>query len=268
MSKTSDRKGRAGRIVSDLWLIAVLAFLYLPIVMVVAFSFNQSKNGVLWTGFTTDWYRTLFESRAIADALSSSLVVALFSCALSAVLGTLGAVGLARARFKGKGVLQNIAVLPIMLPEVAIGLAFMTFFSLLRIPFGRLTLIIAHTTFCIPYVLLNVQARLKGLDPALEEAARDLGASPRKAFFTVTLPLILPAVFSGVLLAFAMSLDDMVISFFVTGPETTTLPVYIFGKLKTNVPPSINALCSLMLGATLAIVALSRLVRRSAEKDR
>ena len=268
MIKAKNRKKRAGRIVSDLWLILVLAFLYLPIVMVVAFSFNQSKNGVLWTGFTTDWYRTLFENRAIADALVSSLTVALVSCALSAVLGTLGAVGLAKARFRGKGVLQNIAVLPIMLPEVVIGLAFMTFFSLLGITFGRVTLIIAHTTFCIPYVLLNVQARLQGLDPALEEASRDLGASPRKAFFTVTLPLILPAVLSGVLLAFAMSLDDMVISFFVTGPETTTLPVYIFGKLKTNVPPSINALCSLMLGVTLAVVALSRLLRRRTEKDR
>lgn len=268
MLKATNRRGRAGRIVSDLWLIIVLAFLYLPIVMVVAFSFNKSKNGVLWTGFTTDWYRALFENRAIADALVSSLTVALVSCALSAMLGTLGAVGLAKARFKGKGALQNVAVLPIMLPEVAVGLAFMTFFSLLGVPFGRLTLILAHTTFCIPYVLLNVQARLQGLDPALEEAARDLGASPRRAFFTVTLPLILPAVLSGVLLAFAMSLDDMVISFFVTGPETTTLPVYIFGKLKTNVPPSINALCSLMLGATLAVVALSRLVRRGAEKDR
>ena len=258
--RANNRGGRAGRAVSDLWLILVLAFLYLPIVMVVAFSFNQSKNGVLWTGFTTEWYRALFENRAIAEAL--------VSCALSAVLGTLGAVGLARARFKGRGALQNVAVLPIMLPEVAVGLAFMTFFSLLGVPFGRLTLILAHTTFCIPYVLLNVQARLQGLDPALEEAARDLGASPQRAFFTVTLPLILPAVLSGVLLAFAMSLDDMVISFFITGPETTTLPVYIFGKLKTNVPPSINALCSLMLGATLAVVALSRLVRRGAEKDR
>lgn len=268
MNRTAKRKGRAARIAGDVWLIVVLAFLYLPIAMVVIFSFNRSKNGVLWTGFTTDWYRALFENRAIADALASSLTVALISCALSAVLGTLGAVGLARARFKGRGALQNVTVLPIMLPEVAVGLAFMTFFSLLRIPFGRLTLIIAHTTFCVPYVLLNVQARLQGLDPSLEEAARDLGASPRKAFFTITLPLILPAVLSGVLLAFAMSLDDMVISFFVTGPETTTLPVYIFGKLKTNVPPSINALCSLMLGATLVIVALSRLLRRSAEKDR
>ena len=148
--RANNRGGRAGRAVSDLWLILVLAFLYLPIVMVVAFSFNQSKNGVLWTGFTTEWYRALFENRAIAEALVSSLTVALVSCALSAVLGTLGAVGLAKARFKGKGALQNVAVLPIMLPEVAVGLAFMTFFSLLGVPFGRLTLILAHTTFCIP----------------------------------------------------------------------------------------------------------------------
>lgn len=253
---------RAGKAFSDVWLILVLAFLYLPIAMVVLFSFNQSKNGVLWTGFTTDWYRTLFENRAIIEALTNSLSVACLSCALSAVLGTLGAVGLARARFKGKGLIHNVAILPIMLPEIAVGLAFMTFFSLLGMPFGRLTLLIAHTTFCVPYVLLNVQARLQGLDPALEEAARDLGASPAGAFFTVTLPLILPAVLSGMLLAFAMSLDDMVISFFVTGPETTTLPVYIFGKLKTSVPPSINALCTIMLGVTLLAVSIARLLRR------
>lgn len=253
---------RAGKVISDVWLILVLAFLYLPIAMVVLFSFNQSKNGVLWTGFTTDWYRTLFENRAIMEALLNSLSVAALSCALSAVLGTLGAVGLARARFRGRTLVRNVAILPIMLPEIAVGLAFMTFFSLLGIPFGRLTLIIAHTTFCVPYVLLNVQARLQGLDPSLEEAARDLGASPAGAFFTVTLPLILPAVLSGVLLAFAMSLDDMVISFFVTGPETTTLPVYIFGKLKTSVPPSINALCTIMLGVTLLAVSGARLLRR------
>lgn len=253
---------RAGKAFSDVWLILVLAFLYLPIAMVVLFSFNQSKNGVLWTGFTTDWYRTLFENRAIIEALTNSLSVACLSCALSAVLGTLGVVGLARARFKGKGLIHNVAILPIMLPEIAVGLAFMTFFSLLGMPFGRLTLLIAHTTFCVPYVLLNVQARLQGLDPALEEAARDLGASPAGAFFTVTLPLILPAVLSGMLLAFAMSLDDMVISFFVTGPETTTLPVYIFGKLKTSVPPSINALCTIMLGVTLLAVSIARLLRR------
>lgn len=253
---------RAGKVISDVWLILVLAFLYLPIAMVVLFSFNQSKNGVLWTGFTTDWYRTLFANRAIMEALLNSLSVAALSCALSAVLGTLGAVGLARARFRGRTLVRNVAILPIMLPEIAVGLAFMTFFSLLGIPFGRLTLIIAHTTFCVPYVLLNVQARLQGLDPSLEEAARDLGASPAGAFFTVTLPLILPAVLSGVLLAFAMSLDDMVISFFVTGPETTTLPVYIFGKLKTSVPPSINALCTIMLGVTLLAVSGARLLRR------
>lgn len=253
---------RPGKIFSDLWLILTLAFLYLPIAMVVLFSFNQSKNGVLWTGFTTDWYKTLFENRAIIDALLNSLTIAAISCALSAVLGTLGAVGLARARFRGRSLVRSIAVLPIMLPEIAVGLAFMTFFSLAGIPAGRLALVIAHTTFCVPYVLLNVQARLQGLDPALEEAARDLGASPVRAFFTVTLPLILPAVFSGMLLAFAMSLDDMVISFFVTGPESTTLPVYIFGKLKTNVPPSINALCTIMLGATLLIVSAARLLRR------
>ena len=229
--RANNRGGRAGRAVSDLWLILVLAFLYLPIVMVVAFSFNQSKNGVLWTGFTTEWYRALFENRAIAEALVSSLTVALVSCALSAVLGTLGAVGLARARFKGRGALQNVAVLPIMLPEVAVGLAFMTFFSLLGVPFGRLTLIIAHTTFCIPYVLLNVQARLQGLDPALEEAARDLGAGPLRSFLSVVLPETLPGVMSGLVMTFVPSTGMFFISDLLGGGTNMLLGNLINNQL-------------------------------------
>lgn len=233
--------------------------------MVVAFSFNQSDNGVLWTGFTTEWYGKLFENRVIMESFRNSLVVAGWSCLIAVVLGTLGAVALSRIHMRANGAVESVGTLPIMIPEIVLGMGFMTYFSLLKLPFGMTSLILAHSAFCVPYVLINVKSRLVGLDPAYEEAARDLGAGPVTAFFTVMVPLILPAIASGALLAFAMSLDDVVISFYVTGPEVKTFPVYVFSKLKTDVPPSINAMSTLMLGVTFVAVALSQLLRRRSE---
>lgn len=253
---------RVMNLLSRAYLFVVLVFLYLPIGVVVAFSFNQSKNGVLWTGFTTGWYRELFQTRIILESFRNSLIVAAISCLISAVLGTMGAFGLSRSRLKGKGLIESVSTLPIMLPEIVLGLAYMIFFSLARVPFGMPTLILAHSAFCVPYVLVNVRSRLAGMDPAFEEAARDLGAGPVRAFLTVTLPLILPAIGSGALLSFAMSLDDMVISFFVTGPETVTFPVYVFGKLKTSVPPTVNAMCTLTLCVTFLAVGLAQALKR------
>jgi len=249
------------------YLALMLLVLYLPTFVVIAYSFNQSKNGVLFTGFTTEWYAKLFQTRAIMDSFRVSLLVALASCTLSAVIGTLGALGLSRSRLKASALIESVNMLPVMLPEIVLGMACMAMFSGLGMSFGYLTLILAHTAFCVPYILLQVRTRLIGLDPSLMEAARDLGASPTRAFLTVTLPLIAPAILSGVLLAFAMSLDDMVISFFVSGPETTTFPVYVFGKLKTDVPPSINAMCTLTLLVSLAAVVLSMKLRAPRRKD-
>lgn len=252
---------RLARWLPNLYLFLVLLILYVPVLVVVAFSFNQSENGVLWTGFTTEWYGKLMNNRQILNSFRNSLVVALWSCLIAAVVGTLGAVGLARSRFRSSALLESVNALPIMLPEIVLGMAFLAFFSMIGLPFGMVTLILAHATFCIPYVLIIVKSRLAGLDPAYEEAARDLGANAAQAFFTIVMPLVMPAVASGVLLAFAMSLDDMIISFFVTGPESTTFPVYVFGKLKTDVPPSINAMCTLVLGTTFLAVALSGWLR-------
>lgn len=153
-----------------------------------------------------------------------------------------------------------------MVPEIILGMAYLAFFSFLRLPFGMLTLVLAHTTFCVPYIFINVKARLAGLDPAIGEAARDLGASAPRAFFDITLPLIAPSILSGALLAFAMSMDDVVISFFATGAQTSTLPLQIYSMLKMGVTPEINALCTLMLGAVFLIVAVGRLV--SARRQR
>ena len=202
------------------------------------------------------------------EALGNSLVLGLLSCGLAAVIGTLGAIGMARAHFKSQGMMEYLSTIPIMVPEIILAMVFMAFFSLLGLPFGMVTLVIGHTAFCIPYVFLMVKARLVGIDPSLEEAGRDLGASPARVFFDITLPLILPAVASGSILAFAMSFDDVVISLFVNGPTLSTLPIKIYTQLKTGVTPEINALCTVILAAVvLVMTAYFCLTGKQGEKE-
>ena len=244
---------------SKLFVILVMLFNYLPIIVVVVYSFNASKYGN-WEGFSLAWYEELFRDRQIMRSLKNSLVLAFSSCALSILIGTAGAVGMAKSHFKTKNLLENVSMIPMMLPEIILGMAYLAFFSLLKVDFGMMTLIIAHTTFCIPYVFINVQSRLVGLDPAYVEAARDLGASQTRAFYDVTLPLIAPAITSGALLAFAMSMDDVVISFFVTGTTSNTLPLQVYSMLKLGVTPEVNALCTLMLLAVFGVIGLYYLI--------
>ena len=242
---------------SSLYLCAVLLLMYLPVVMVVIYSFNASKSDVQWAGFTLGWYQKMIHNESLMDALRNSLVLGVSSCAISAVIGTVGAVGLAQSDFKTKGLLENVAMLPIMIPEIILGMVFLAFFSFLGLPFGMITLIIAHTAFCIPYIFIVVKGRLAGIDRSIGEAARDLGASEMRMFFDITLPLIAPAILSGSLLAFAMSLDDVVISFFVTGAQTNTLPIKIYSNIKLGVSPEINSLCTVMLALTFLLILLS-----------
>ena len=244
---------------SKLFVILVMLFNYLPIIVVVVYSFNASKYGN-WEGFSLAWYEELFRDRQIMRSLKNSLVLAFSSCALSILIGTAGAVGMAKSHFKTKNLLENVSMIPMMLPEIILGMAYLAFFSLLNVDFGMMTLIIAHTTFCIPYIFINVQSRLVGLDPAYVEAARDLGASQTRAFYDVTLPLIAPAITSGALLAFAMSMDDVVISFFVTGTTSNTLPLQVYSMLKLGVTPEVNAQCTLMLLAVFGVIGLYYLI--------
>ncbi len=245
---------------SQLYIWLVLFVMYLPMIVVVIYSFNSSRYSN-WEGFSWTWYERLFSDRDIMQTLKNSLVLAFFSCSLAILLGTMGAVGMARSRFRTQGLLENVSLMPMMLPEIILGMAYMALFSLSNIPFSMLTLIIAHTTFCIPYVYVNVQSRLVGLDPAYVEAARDLGATQSRAFYDITLPLIAPAVLNGALLAFAMSMDDVVISFFVAGTRSQTLPIQVYSMLKSGVTPEINALCTLMLLAVFMAIALFSLFR-------
>ena len=248
------------------YLLVVLAVMYLPILLVVIYSFNESKLSSVWGGFSLTWYETLFRDTAIFEALRNSLVLALLTCLCAAVIGTLGAVGMQRLQSRTKGPVEYLSTLPIMIPEIILGMVFMVFFALLGLPFGMTTLVIAHTAFCIPYIFMLVKARLVGMDKSLAEAARDLGAGEVRVFFEITLPLIFPAILSGMLLSFAMSMDDVIISMFVTGVDVNTLPIKIYSQIKFGVTPEINALCTLMLLVTVLIVVLSDRIGRAGQR--
>ncbi len=252
---------------SRLYLALVLLINYLPIAVVVVFSFNNAKLPVAWKGFSWRWYEALLRDAAMMEALRNSLILGLASSLTAAVVGTLGAIGMARVHFKTKGMMEYLSTVPIMLPEIILGMVFMAFFSLIRLPFGWPTLIVAHTSFCIPYVFLMVKARLVGVDKSIEEAARDLGASPVRTFFDITMPMILPAVLSGCILSFAMSFDDVVISIFVNGPTLSTLPIKVYTQLRTGVTPEINALCTIILVFVILIQLVSSALRRKSVLD-
>ena len=221
------KRRRKRKLFSPIYLTLVLIILYLPILMVIIYSFNSGRTIGAWQGFTTSWYTRLFGNALMADALKNSLILAVLSSALAGIIGTLGAIGLTRSHFRGAGLVETVATLPMMIPELVLGMAYLALFTAVGVKLGMGALILTHTTFCIPYVFINVKSRLIGMDPALEEAARDLGASPMRVLRDITLPLIMPSVVSGMMLSAAMSLDDVVISFFVTSAETTTLPLKV-----------------------------------------
>ena len=246
-----------------LYLALVLILMYLPIAVVVLYSFNAntSRYPNEFTGFSLQFYQALFmDTKGLLGALKTSLILAVCSCGISMVIGTLGAVGMAKRKFRGQGSFETLAMLPIMVPEIILGMAFLAVFTAVGLKFGMGTLILAHVTFCTPYIFIIVKGRLAGMDPSLEEASRDLGASPARTFLEITLPLIMPGVLSGVMLAFAMSLDDFVISFFVTGATTMTLPLKIYSSVKTGVSLQVNALCTLMLVFVAVVMAVKTLV--------
>ncbi len=244
------------------YILLIFVFLYLPILCVVVYSFNVSKTTSVWNGFTLDWYVKMLNDRNLMESLGVSLIVAFMASLVSAVFGTMGAVAFEKLTSKIKLFFNGSMYIPLIIPEVVMGVALLMFLSLIpNINYGILTLVLAHTTFCLPYIFIMVGIKLKTIDKSIFEAAKDLGAKENQMFFTVTLPLILPSIISGALLAFAMSLDDVVISFFVSGPTSTTLPVKIYSMLKFGVTPEINALCTVMLFATFLIVGVFRFIQ-------
>lgn len=253
---------------AKLYLALVLLLMYLPVIVVALYSFNSNPSRFPneFTGFSLRNYAALMrDTKGLVEALKASLALAALSCGASMVIGTLGAVGMAQRKFRMRGLLETVTVLPVMIPEIILGVAFLALFTAAGLKLGMGTLVLAHVTFCTPYVYLLVKGRIAGMDAELIAAARDLGASPARAFLSVTLPLILPGVFSGAMLAFAMSLDDFVISFFVTGSNVNTLPLKIYSSVKTGVSLQVNALCTLMLVFIFIIMGAALL--RPARKE-
>lgn len=241
---------------------AVLLFLYAPIAVLAVYSFNSARRvSAAWSGFTVHWYAVAWRDVPIQDAAFNSLLIASIATAISTVVGTAAALALARAR--RAPATRGLIHVPIVVPEIAMGAAMVVFFGLCRWPLGLATTLTAHVVFTVSYVGLVVRARLVGMDPALSEAARDLGATPTGAFLRVTLPLIAPGIAAAALLAFTVSLDDYVVTSFVAGPGSTTLPLKIYSMLKTEVTPEVNAVCTLLLAATVVLVGVSqRLIGR------
>src|ERR1700676_2485910 len=232
-----------------------LAFLYLPIVILVIYSFNASRLVTVWGGWSLRWYHEFFNDRAMLDAAWMSLRVGAVSATLATLLGTLAAVGLARGeRFKGRALFSGMLYSPLVMPEVISGLSLLLLFVALDAERGFWTVTIAHTTLTMCFVTVVVQSRLTSLDRSLEEAAMDLGCDPVQAFLSVTLPLILPSIAAGFLLAFTLSLDDLVIASFTPGPGSATLPIRIYSEVRLGVKPEINAICALIIGVIAVMI--------------
>jgi spermidine/putrescine transport system permease protein len=259
----SEPPGQRGfQRVLGLWTGLVLVFLYLPIVVLVVYSFNTSRLNIVWEGFTLKWYEQVWAHAPLMRALKNSLIVATLTTALSLVLGTLGAWALHRYRFRGAQALQTLVGIPLMMPEIVMGVSLLVLFATVSLPLGFTTVIIAHVTFCFPFVLIAVQARLVGLDPALEEAALDLGATPLRAFWLVIVPSLRPAIVAGGLMAFTLSMDEVIVTYFTTSPGSATLPLKIFGMAKVGLNPMLNALSALFILATVAIVLFSERLKK------
>jgi putrescine transport system permease protein len=256
-------------------LVLGFAFLYIPIISLVVFSFNESRLVTVWGGFSTKWYGALLDNQQIIGAALLSLKIAAISATIAVVLGTLTGMALARfGPFRGRTLLSGMATAPLVMPEVITGLSllllFVTLEQLIGWPEGRgmTTIILAHVTFAMAFVTVVVQSRLAQFDESLEEAAQDLGARPAKVFFLVTLPIIFPALLSGWLLAFTLSLDDLVIASFVAGPGSSTLPMVVFSKVRLGVSPDINALATILITIVAIGVAVAGVVMARQQKVR
>jgi putrescine transport system permease protein len=246
------------------------AFLYLPILLLVLFSFNESRLVTVWGGFSLRWYGELLRNELLLDAASVTIRIALISATLALLLGTLAAIALVRfARFRGRTMFSGMIFAPLVMPEVITGLSLLLLFVSMNWERGFWTVVIAHATFAAAYVAVVVQSRLLTFDVMLEEAAMDLGATPLKTFFVITLPVIAPALVSGWLLAFTLSLDDLVIASFTTGPGATTLPMRIYSQVRLGVTPEINAISTVLVGlVTLGVLVASIVQKRQLAKRR
>lgn len=249
-----------------LFAIAMFVFMYLPILILMVYSFNESAYSAGWEGFTLKWYHKLFLDPRILTALKNSVTVALCAVGISAVLGTLMAVGLARYEFFGKKLYQGIAYLPLIVPDIAIAVATLVFLAAVGIGLSLWTIVAAHIVFCLAYIAIAVSTRLADLDQHLEEAALDLGATPIQSFLQVLLPQLMPGIVSGCLIAFVLSMDDLLIASFTAGAGSTTLPMEIFSRIRTGVKPDINALSVILIGVSGILAFVAESIRYRSEQ--
>lgn len=254
------------------WTIVILIFLYLPILLLVIYSFNNSKLNIVWEGFTFKWYQQLWgeivahlgdERRSpLVESLNNSLIIAGFTTVFSVILGTAGAWLLYRFRYPALRSISTLIFLPMIIPEIIMGISLLIFFKTIDLELGFTTVIISHVTFCFPFVLIAVQARLAGVDPALEEAAMDLGATPLKAFFLIMVPYLLPAIISGALMSFTLSLDELIVTYFTRGPKSETLPIKVFGMAKVGLNPILNTISTVFIVLTAMLVVTAESLKK------
>lgn len=257
MSRQGKRKTKKG--IGIAFCTCVYLFLFLPILVIVVNSFNAttSKPYLTWKGFTFDWYVRLFDNGALLSSFGNTIIIAVVSTLLATMIGTLGAFGMYKYKFKGKGVIDGLLYIPVVIPEIVLGISLLSLFTNVNIPRGMLTLILAHVTFSVPFVIFNIRARLSGYDNSIEEASMDLGANRVITFFEITLPVLAPGIAGGALLAFTLSIDDVIISYFVNG-QTKTYPLKVMESIKSGVAPDVNALSTLILLGTIVLVVLTQ----------
>ncbi len=248
-------------------LAGIFLFLYFPIVALVAFSFNDSKRNVTWQGFTFDYYIKAFNNASLHEAFTNSMIIGSTSTLVSTVLGAMLGLGLYRFRFPAKGFVDGWVSLPIIIPEVCMGVAMLAFFAAVDIPLGLFTITVSHIAFSAPFVAVVIRARMAGFDESLEEASRDLGASQWQTFWNVTFPYMGPGLVAGALLAFTLSLDDFVITFFTSGPGSTTFPIKIYSMVRFSVTPEVNAASTVLIVLTLTLTVTAMVIQGRSGKQ-
>jgi spermidine/putrescine transport system permease protein len=240
----------------------VYAYIYIPILILIIFSFNKQKLNIRWEGFTLQWYDKLFNDHQVLLATRNTLIIAVISTLVATVIGTMAALALQRYHFPGYAASETLMYIPIVIPEVVMGISLLAFFALIKFKLGLATITLSHIAFNIPFVALVVRARLHGFDKSIEEASMDLGANELITFWRVTLPTIMPGVLSGAMLALTLSLDDYVITYFTAGPGSTTLPLRIFSMVRFTVTPEVNALSTLWVAIVFVILFISEYAQR------
>ncbi len=260
------RKQRRNTILSNIYIFLVYAILYLPVAVMMIFSFNDQKYNYYWVGFTTKWYAKLFSNTTLVDALVYSLLIAVLSTIISVVIGTIGALGLKRYEFKMKKLINNMLYIPIIVPEIVLAVALLIIFLNVGIKLGLGTILVGHCTFCIPYAIVTIKGRISGDNESLEEASMDLGANRIQTLLRVTLPNIFPGIMSAAFLSFTLSFDDVVMSNMLAGAKQSTLPVLILSMNKTGVTPDVNALATIMILVIVVAMILNNLIQGAGKK--